>query len=302
MSTHKYSRVTLNRRKSDKVFKSGDAEVVGGDPMGITVGEESGALQDIWPMFSSLLGATISLYMISFYAELRYLEMMGLYLALAPLVVGFFVSAVFYCLYAHIRYSTTKNAHKSQVKGLDICIVWRKVCIPILFHLAGIVAIVLICLRLNGVLQRYEWVYIFTPLYIMDLLMASFIIKSSEKECWQRPLVAFITWASGSTFFVLLALQLNDKINFPPFILFIPMYVNVVVLIPYLLYWLDAESSLLCCFIMGVMFFIALTIVLIVLHLCSIGALSWPVCMIPLMILTTIGTFVLLVLKVMTTD
>ena len=293
MSTYKYSRVTLNRRKGVEVFKGDNTELLNKNK-NVIDDENFRAPQNLRPLFPSFLGATVSLYTISFYAEWRYLETTGLYLALAPLFVGFFVSAVFYCIYGSTRYSMTKNAHESPVKGLDICIIWRKICIPILFHVVGILAIVLICLRLDGVLQRYEWVYLFIPLYVMDLLMASFIIKSSEKECWQRPLVAFITWASGSTFLVLLALQMDNKIDFPPFILFIPMYVNVLALLPYLFYWFNAGPCGMWSMILGVMLFIAPTIVLIVLRLCSVFMPLWPICMSPSIVLATLVTAILI--------
>ena len=305
MSTHKhYPRVTLKHRKGDQLSKH-DAEIFksGGENRSVTFLEPEYFL----PMFSSFLGVTISLYTISFYAEWKYLETTGLYLALAPIFIGFFMSTFLYGYYGHLRTKEAIQKGNDEKEDLletdresaNYCRMCRKSWIPILFHLAGIVAIVLICLRLNGVLQQCDWAVLFTPLYVMDLLMASFIIKPSRKECWQRPLVAFITWASGSIFLGLLALQLDNKVDFSPVVLFIPMYINVVVLIPYLLYWFNSGNAR----VGRGMTLLAIssispTILMIVHRLSSVWTLSWPVCMSPLMIFTTIGIILLLVLKV----
>jgi hypothetical protein len=222
---------------------------------------------------------------------------MGLYLALAPLVIDFSVGAI-PCWYLQgVRGTSDQKGSAIQ----SFCMIWRKVFVPIMLPLSGIAAVVLIWLGLKQVLSMCDWVVIFIPLYVMDFLIASAFIKSSDKGCWQRLLVAFLTWASGSTFLVLLALWLNDNINLPWSILFILMYANIVASISYPFYLIDNFSGCPCCpccLSCGVMFSIAPTIAMTVLRLELVWTPSWPVCMIPLMSLKTIGTLSLIVVKV----
>jgi hypothetical protein len=298
MLSYKRSRVILNNRRRNKIFKY-DAEIFKSGDQELSIQPWMRRINFL-PLFPSLLGVTLSSYTVPFYAEWRYLGAMGLYLALSPLAICFFLSAILYFYYGSARHAETHNIYQKKtvdhgddtINAYPFCIPWRKSWIPILVHLVGIVAVVLICLGLNEVLSACDWVVLFIPLYIMDFLIASFIIKPSKEECCPRLLVAFLTWASGSTFLVLLALQLNN-INLRGSILFIPMYFNVVVLIPYIFYWGSPVKEDLCLsfiFSLSVALLFAFTIVMVVLRLELVLTPSWPVCMCPLMVLTTTMT------------